>query len=446
MNNRLFFALHVLILKAIQSNHNVHVSAQNQNVATDGASLQRYLALHDMESLHQALSIRFHESERMMDVEKRITPLPPNKIQRGSGLDFTTKYKLQADLEQILYLIDVQEEAKENDVISFNEEKLNLFRKVKDVYQKVLDKIPSDDELELTNGGYYKFQPHDIEAGILEYYNRALYRPETDDESFYDDTRTSMQQTDSCTSPDENENASQGHCHASNNDNNINVNHILNPELDWKLIEKEYYDQDPQVVVIDNILTEQALQKIRKILLEGTVFYQTKRPIQLGGYTGAYIDDGLHDRILLELTTELRNHLPSVLDKHALRYLWAYKYDSTYNGIKLHADMAAVNVNLWITPNEANLDPDSGGLVVFTVKPPSDWDILQYNSDTDKVYEELLKPAGMKNVTIPYRENRAVLFDSALFHQTDHFHFKKGYPNRRINLTILYGDMQRPST
>ncbi len=446
MNNLLFFALHVLILKAIQSNHNVCyvVSAQNQNEATDGTSLQRYLALHDMESLHQALSIRFHESERMMDVGKRITPLPPNKIQRGSGLDFTTKYKLQADLEQILYLIDMQEEqANEKDV---NKEKLNLFYKVKDVYQKVLDTMPSDDELELTNGGYYKFQPHDIEAGILEYYNRALYRPETDDESFYDNT--SVQKTDSCTSLSSDENDSQGHCHASNNDdnNNNNLNHILNPELDWKAIQKEYFDQDPQVVVIDNILTEQAFQKIRKILLEGTVFYQTKRPNHFGGYTGAYIDDGLHDRILLELTTELRNHLPSVLDQHALRYLWAYKYDSTYNGIKLHADMAAVNVNLWITPNEANLDPDSGGLVVFTVKPPSDWDILQYNSDTDKVFEELLKPAGMKNVTIPYRENRAVLFDSALFHQTDHFHFKKGYPNRRINLTILYGDMQRPST
>jgi hypothetical protein len=55
--------------------------------------------------------------------------------------------------------------------------------------------------------------------------------------------------------------------------------------------------------------------------------------------------------------------------------------------------------------------------------------------------ETLLKPTNYANVTIPYKQNRAVLFDSALFHHTDKFKFKKGYENRRINLTLLYGDM-----
>jgi hypothetical protein len=43
---------------------------------------------------------------------------------------------------------------------------------------------------------------------------------------------------------------------------------------------------------------------------------------------------------------------------------------------------------------------------------------------------------------VPYRANRAVIFDSDLFHETDVIHFKPGYENRRINVTLLYGRRQ----
>lgn len=98
---------------------------------------------------------------------------------------------------------------------------------------------------------------------------------------------------------------------------------------------------------------------------------------------------------------------------------------------------------MWLTPDDACLDKESGGLVIYTVKPPEDWDLDMYNRDTDFVYEELIAPSGYANVTVPYKENRAVIFDSALFHTTDKFMFEKGYTNRRINLTLLYGEMQK---
>eukprot|EP00543_Licmophora_paradoxa_P019250 CAMPEP_0202460704 /NCGR_PEP_ID=MMETSP1360-20130828/45448_1 /ASSEMBLY_ACC=CAM_ASM_000848 /TAXON_ID=515479 /ORGANISM="Licmophora paradoxa, Strain CCMP2313" /LENGTH=158 /DNA_ID=CAMNT_0049082473 /DNA_START=6 /DNA_END=482 /DNA_ORIENTATION=- len=134
------------------------------------------------------------------------------------------------------------------------------------------------------------------------------------------------------------------------------------------------------------------------------------------------------------------------MQDHPLQFLWAYKYDSDNgsssssggNGINIHADAAAVNVNLWITPDEANLDSTSGGLVVYTVKPPEDWD-FQYD---ENVIKELLSPSNYANVTIPHRQNRAVIFESSLFHCTDRFRFKEGYENRRINLTLLYGRFQ----
>eukprot|EP00521_Asterionellopsis_glacialis_P011540 CAMPEP_0195305666 /NCGR_PEP_ID=MMETSP0707-20130614/36704_1 /TAXON_ID=33640 /ORGANISM="Asterionellopsis glacialis, Strain CCMP134" /LENGTH=84 /DNA_ID=CAMNT_0040369843 /DNA_START=40 /DNA_END=290 /DNA_ORIENTATION=- len=83
-------------------------------------------------------------------------------------------------------------------------------------------------------------------------------------------------------------------------------------------------------------------------------------PLKFGGYVGAYIDDGLYDRILLKLAFELHKALPRIMKNHPLRYLWAYKYDSDFTGINTHADQAAVNVNLWLTPDDANLDMDSG--------------------------------------------------------------------------------------
>ncbi len=38
-----------------------------------------------------------------------------------------------------------------------------------------------------------------------------------------------------------------------------------------------------------------------------------------------------------------------------------------------------------------------------------------------------VEESGWANVTVPYRENRLVMFDSALFHKTDSFEFKPGF-------------------
>jgi hypothetical protein len=43
---------------------------------------------------------------------------------------------------------------------------------------------------------------------------------------------------------------------------------------------------------------------------------------------------------------------------------------------------------------------------------------------------------------VPYRQNRCVIFRSALVHQTDStMTFRRGFANRRINLTFLFGAM-----
>ena len=98
--------------------------------------------------------------------------------------------------------------------------------------------------------------------------------------------------------------------------------------------------------------------------------------------------------------------------------------------------------NFWITPNESNLDSEKGGLIVYTKDQPYDWDWKRYNFQkyTESVRRDVAEfLADAQSVTIPYRENRAVLFHSNLFHKSDEIRFRDGFENRRMNITLLFG-------
>jgi tetratricopeptide (TPR) repeat protein len=190
----------------------------------------------------------------------------------------------------------------------------------------------------------------------------------------------------------------------------------------------------PQVVVIDDFLTPQALKRLRAFCRDSTVWRRTYDD----GYLGAMPEFGFSPPLLAQIAEELRVTFPDIFRDHPLNYFWAFKYDSKLNGIRVHADHAAVNVNFWITPDEANLDPTRGGLVVWDAKAPTDWGLKKYNGD-EKATRDYLARNKANAIRVPYRANRAVIFDSSLFHETDVITFKDGYVNRRINVTLLYG-------
>jgi len=156
------------------------------------------------------------------------------------------------------------------------------------------------------------------------------------------------------------------------------------------------------------------------------------------GYLGAFPESGFAAPLLAQIAEELSATFGAIFADHPLRYHWAFKYDSKLDGIGIHADEAAVNVNFWITPDHANLDPEGGGLVIWDKQAPLEWDFAKFNADENAAYN-FLAESGAKPVKIPYRANRAVIFDSNLFHKTDEIAFAQGYENRRINITMLYG-------
>lgn len=214
----------------------------------------------------------------------------------------------------------------------------------------------------------------------------------------------------------------------------------LNPALDVARIEADYRaNPGAEIGWIDTLLRPEALVLLHRYCLGNTFWFDSQHA---NGYLGAYFEDGFTAPLLLQIAGELRATFPRIFRDDPLTQLWAFKYDSRLDGIELHADIAAVNLNFWITPDSANTDPDSGGLVVWDKAAPPEWGFAEFNSSTiagQARITQFLERSQAHAVRVPYRHNRAVLFNSDLFHRTDTIRFREGYENRRINITMLFG-------
>ena len=210
----------------------------------------------------------------------------------------------------------------------------------------------------------------------------------------------------------------------------------LNSCLDAGAIERRYHETTPSVVVVDDLLSAPALAALQRFCLEATIWFDCK---EHGGYLGAYLHEGFDHPVLIALAREMGERLGGIIGEHRLAQMWAFSYGQAGGGTRKHADKAAININLWITPDSACPDPEAAGLVVHNVAAPPDWGFSDYNLDPAPL-ERLVARKGRAPVGVPYRCNRAVIFDSSLIHESGGVRFRSGYANRRINLTLLFGE------
>lgn len=204
------------------------------------------------------------------------------------------------------------------------------------------------------------------------------------------------------------------------------------------------------VAVVDDFLTDEALAELRRFVLGSTIF--TRAYIQ--GYLGAFLGDGFGaSPLVLQVAADLRYRIfPRLLNDTTFRQAWAYVYPrrgddgaSHPRGIDPHADDADVSVNLWITPDDANLGrTGGGGLIIYDTVPPDDWTFSRANRDSVSI-NALLEGGAANATTVPYKCNRLTLLDGYRFHRTDDLDFKPGHANHRINLTFLFRKRHRPS-
>jgi tetratricopeptide (TPR) repeat protein len=206
----------------------------------------------------------------------------------------------------------------------------------------------------------------------------------------------------------------------------------VNTSVDYGLIQQGVVNGQ-KVQVIDDFLTPDALAQLRKFCLESTIW---RHPYKFG-YVGAFPQDGFASVSLFAVAEEFLAALGDAVDGIQFAQWWGFVYNSNLPGTDIHGDDADFSLNLWITPDSANLDPDSGGLVVWDQKAPSDWSFDDYNSGGDRV-RQYLEERNAESHVIPHRANRAVLFEGHLFHRTDGFTFAPGFENRRRSLTFLF--------
>jgi hypothetical protein len=198
---------------------------------------------------------------------------------------------------------------------------------------------------------------------------------------------------------------------------------------------RRYREHDAGAVRFDDLLTPSALAALKRHLLESTIWHDFSH---IGGFVASYLEDGLACPLLLQIADEIRNTFPDLLERHPLSQAWAFKGLEAAAAIDAHADDAAVSINVWLTPDHANRNPDNGGLVVCRTPPPAAWQMQGYDVDIAAIAAFLDRHAG-DSLIVPYRENRAVLFESRLFHRSGVTNFATGYENHRINLTLLFG-------
>ena len=211
----------------------------------------------------------------------------------------------------------------------------------------------------------------------------------------------------------------------------------INDTLNASGITRMYRDAAPGIAWFDDLLSPRALALLQRYLRESTIWHDFSH---IGGFVAAYLEDGLACPLILQIANELRAALPELLSPHPLTQAWAFKGLRGDQPIETHADDAALSLNFWITPDLANRNPDRGGLIVYREPPPADWPIVSYDRDRERIHA-FLDTQDDSAMTIPYRENRAVLFDSRLFHGSDAPDFAPGYENHRINITMLFGSV-----
>ncbi|MGH2413687.1 MAG: hypothetical protein ACRDEA_08350, partial [Microcystaceae cyanobacterium] len=220
----------------------------------------------------------------------------------------------------------------------------------------------------------------------------------------------------------------------------------LNDSLDYRAIEESYLDSS--MIYLDDFLTPEALEGLRRFCLESTIFFRHRA----SGYVGTYINEGFNCSLLYQIAAEMKERLPRVLGPLPLVHMWAYRYQSRGSGIKPHVGDASVTLNFWITPDSANLGTkDGGGLVIYKKElssnlPDSDWLKFNVYKDDPQIQSQIDEfISSAESVTIPYRCNRFVLFQSNLWHRSDPFHFRDGFENRRMNGVMLFGHRGKES-
>ena len=167
------------------------------------------------------------------------------------------------------------------------------------------------------------------------------------------------------------------------------------------------------MVCIEQLLSDEALQALQRFCTESSIWFQSRFRFEVG----SNLPDGFSCPLLLQIAGELRERFSPILGPHLFKTCWAYKYYQSERPGHLHADDNAISFNVWITPDEANEDPGSGGLILWNKKVPAAY--FDKPSERQAIVKTLTTAQDATSQTVPYGCNRAILFNGSVLHNSD---------------------------
>jgi hypothetical protein len=107
-----------------------------------------------------------------------------------------------------------------------------------------------------------------------------------------------------------------------------------------------------------------------------------------------------------------------------------------------HADNGDLILNIYMTPEQYNRRPDTGGFILLDVSRGDDTPFHEFASPPWCI-EYLAARTRGRETKIAYRYNRAILFNGRLFHKTDVIDFTPDIAGgARLSLTYVFGDKE----
>lgn len=202
---------------------------------------------------------------------------------------------------------------------------------------------------------------------------------------------------------------------------------------DWQSVLEAYQGSSPyNYAVMDDFLEPGICQQLHQELLEDPGWrLQKSTPTPLLSNMGPDI------KTIFAIAEAIKASFPALFLDYDLVEHWALMYPHNSSG-KVHSDIGSVTVNIWLTPEEYNLDSSNGGLIFLDVKREPD--SSSYDSLAYRWSEEYVRERTKGNIErVPYRYNRALLFDARTFHRSDNFYFANtSKESHRINLSLAF--------
>ncbi len=205
--------------------------------------------------------------------------------------------------------------------------------------------------------------------------------------------------------------------------------------VDWQDVLNRYRSTGNSHVIIDNFIAEQNAMRLQQELLQNQM-WRIKNPVSKHLHNSMPITPS-SSTIVPELEKAIKNVFS---ESYVLAEYWALLYSKNTDG-NIHADFGDLTITYWLTPDQYNLDESTGGLILYDVKRPPDMPFSDYLASGEQSRAYVAEHSRVDPIVIPYRFNRAILFNPAIFHKSNKPNFDLSHPSRmRMNMTFSFRD------